>query len=90
MAELDCAKEQFYNAEVLTREAGDRQLRARIDALDGLRADLRSTWENRFDACSEDGGRLPDLHPDVMARIEQAHLRSGPQRALKRQADGSV
>lgn len=78
MAELDSAKEQFYNAEVLTREAGDRELRARIDALDGLRADLRSTWEDRFNAhcatCSEDDGRLPELHPDVMARIEQAHL----------------
>jgi hypothetical protein len=49
MAELDSAKEQFYNAEVLTREAGDRQLRSRIDALDGLRADLRSAPTRRRD-----------------------------------------
>lgn len=79
MVEVGSAKEQFYNAELVSRDLADKGLTNRHAAFAGLRADLRSTWEDRFNhhlAVSSDGHLLPGLHPDVMDRIDQHHDRA--------------
>jgi hypothetical protein len=76
--ELSSAKEQFYNAELILRDLQDKQLTKKLELLDGLRSDVRSTWEDRFNYHSAKGSErlLPELHGDVMGRIEQAHDQS--------------
>jgi len=75
--ELDSAKEQFYNAELVARDLADKGEVPRLVAFNGLRADLRSTWEDRFNhhtAITLPAERLlSGLHPDVMERIDRAH-----------------
>ncbi|MBF6621556.1 MAG: hypothetical protein ITG02_15170 [Patulibacter sp.] len=76
LIEVDSAKEQFYNAELVGRDLADKGLLKRLEAFAGLRADLRSVWEDRFNYHSGaviDGRALPDLHPDVMDRVDRAH-----------------
>ena len=66
LIEVDSAKEQFYNAELVDRDLADKGLATRLAAFAGLRADLRSVWEDRFNhhsAGSDDERLLPDLHP---------------------------
>jgi hypothetical protein len=74
--EHDSAKQQFFNAELLSREVADKRVAEHILALQAERADLRSIWEDRYNrACGEaSGGRLlPSLHADVMDAIERRH-----------------
>jgi hypothetical protein len=75
--EHESAKQQFFNAEVLSREVADKRVAEHVHALEAERADSLSMWEDRYNrACSEldDGDDLlPTLHPDVMAAIEQRH-----------------
>lgn len=76
LTELDSAKEQFYNAELVVRDLADKGLVTREEGFHGIQADYRSTWEDRFNhhcASSGDGDRLPGLHPDVMERVDQSH-----------------
>ncbi len=71
------AKQQFFNAEVLSREVADKQVEEHIQALKAERADLLSIWEDRYNrSCGEPDvgdGLLPALHPDVMEAIERRH-----------------
>ena len=71
------AQQQFFNAEVLSREVADKRVAEHVLALQAERADLRSIWEdryNRFCANPDPGdGLLPELHPDVMEAIERRH-----------------
>lgn len=75
--EHSSAKQQFFNAEVLAREVADKRVAEQMQALEAERADILSIWEDRYNrACGEPDageGLLPDLHPDVMAAIEQRH-----------------
>lgn len=75
--EHSSAKQQFFNAEVLSREVADKRVPEHVQALEGERADLLSIWEDRYnDACREPDagdGLLPRLHPDVMSAIERRH-----------------
>jgi hypothetical protein len=76
MVEIDSAKEQFYNAELVERDLADKGLSRRLEAFAGLRSDLRSVWEDRFNHHCTTAGRerlLPELHPDVMERVDRAH-----------------
>jgi hypothetical protein len=77
ITELDSAKQQFFNAEVLAREVADKRVVEHMQALEAERADLRSIWEDRFNkACADpDLGDdlLPGLHPGVMEAIERRH-----------------
>jgi hypothetical protein len=76
LVEVDSAKEQFYNAELVDRDLADKGLVNRVAAFSGLRSDLRSVWEDRFNyhsASLPDGRLLPGLHPDVMDRVDRAH-----------------
>lgn len=70
------AKQQFFNAELLSREVADKRVGEHMLALQAERADLRSIWEDRYNrACSAaaEDGLLPDLHPEVMEAIERRH-----------------
>lgn len=75
--EHESAKQQFFNAEVLSREVADKRVAEHLGALEAERADVLSMWEDRYNrACgeTEDGdGLLPTLHPAVMNAIEQRH-----------------
>ena len=74
--ELDSAKQQFFNAELLSREVADKRVTEQMLALQAERADLRSIWEDRYNrACGDASadGLLPQLHPDVMEAIERRH-----------------
>jgi hypothetical protein len=77
IAELESAKQQFFNAEALAREVADKRVAEHMQALQAERADLRSIWEDRYNkSCAEpDGGDglLPELHPEVMEAIERRH-----------------
>ena len=77
-AELEAAKREYFNAEILAREVLDKGVR---DELKGLRdgdASIHSLWEHQFNAACEEhaGNRLPGLHLDVMAdvRAERSSL----------------
>lgn len=74
--EHDSAKQQFFNAELLSREVADKRVTEHVLALQAERADLRSIWEDRYNrACGDasDDGSLPNLHADVMEAIERRH-----------------
>lgn len=75
--EHDSAKQQFFNAELLSREVADKRVAEHVLALQSERADLRSMWEDRFNqACatsSTEEDLLPGLHPAVMEAIERRH-----------------
>jgi hypothetical protein len=76
MVEIDSAKEQFYNAELVERDLADKGLGGRLALFEALRADLRSVWEDRFNhhcTTEAEGRLLPQLHPDVMDRVDRAH-----------------
>jgi len=70
------AKQQFFNAELLSREVADKRVAEHVLALQAERADLRSIWEDRYNhACTAtaEDGLLPNLHPEVMQAIERRH-----------------
>jgi hypothetical protein len=71
------AKQQFFNAEVLTREIADKRVDEHIHALEAERADLLSMWEDRYNKAAAQldagDGLLSSLHPDVMEAIERRH-----------------
>jgi hypothetical protein len=77
IAELESAKQQFFNAEALAREVADKRVPDHMNALRAERADLRSIWEDRYNKactdCDDAEGLLPPLHPEVMAAIERRH-----------------
>jgi hypothetical protein len=48
------AKQQFFNAEALSRDVADKRVAEHVLALQAERADLRSIWEDRYNqACAE-------------------------------------
>jgi hypothetical protein len=76
LTELDSAKAQFYNAELIVRDLADKNLDRRAASYRGMQSDYRSTWEDRFNhhcALNEGEDLLPELHPDVMERIDLSH-----------------
>lgn len=76
--ELDSAKREFFNADLMAREVMDKGVPAELMALAAADADVQAIWEHRFNsACVTTQGRqLPTLHVDVMAdiRSERASL----------------
>lgn len=71
------AKQQFFNAELLSHDVADKRVPDHVRALQAEKADIRSIWEDRYNrACVEstsEDGLLPGLHPDVMEAIERRH-----------------
>ena len=70
-AELEAAKREFFNAEILAREVLDKGVRHELEGLRDGDASIHSLWEHRFNAACEEhtGKRLPGLHRDVMADV---------------------
>lgn len=76
--ELNSAKREFFNADLMAREVMDKGVPGELRALASADADVQAMWEHRFNsACmTTDGRQLPTLHVDVMADIrgERASL----------------
>ncbi len=80
VAELDAAKQEFFNAELVTRDVADKGNDPEIRYLESVRAESFSMWSHRYNhRCSEEGGDplMPGLHSEVMEALEQHHYVSG-------------
>jgi hypothetical protein len=76
VAEVESAKRQFFNADLLAREVADKQVPEHTQALETTQGEAHALWETRFNAaCAVVPGdpRLPGLHGQVMVAIEQHH-----------------
>ena len=70
-AELEAAKREYFNAEILAREVLDKGVRHELEGLRDGDASIHSLWEHQFNAACEGhtDNRLPGLHRDVMADV---------------------
>jgi hypothetical protein len=74
--EVEAAKHQFFNAEILSRDVADRAVPEEMSVLSSSRAGVHALWENRFNQrCAADPADqlLPGLHAEVMDAIQQFH-----------------
>ncbi|HEV3166811.1 MAG TPA: hypothetical protein VGZ22_22480 [Isosphaeraceae bacterium] len=81
VAEVEQAKRQFFNADVMRREVADKAVDAELQELESCLAEVHSLWEIGFNQkCEENpsGNLLPGLYPSVMRDIHGIHL-SKPQ-----------
>jgi hypothetical protein len=83
--EVESAKHEFFNADLLARETLDKGVRAEIEALGEADSIVHGIWEARFNASTQTylGDRLPGLHAEVMGDIREsvafpAGLPAGP------------
>lgn len=69
--ELEAAKREYFNAEILAREVLDKGVRHELKGLRDGDAGIHSLWEHQFNAACEEnaGNRLPGLHKGVMADV---------------------
>ena len=83
--EVESAKYEYFNAELMAREIADKGIRAELDALGEADAVAYGIWEARFNAVSRQhlaDPLLPGLHAAVMSEIREsgafpADLRAG-------------
>jgi hypothetical protein len=74
--ELESAKQQFFNTDLMRREVADKGVDGELQELESCLADTRALWETRFnEKCEEHAGRdpLPSLYSSVMLAIEARH-----------------
>lgn len=80
------ARRAFFNAEVMTRDVQEREVRSELDALSSVQADLHQMWHTRFEAeraeRDDASTALPGVYPSVMAAVE-AHHQTSPSPALR-------
>jgi hypothetical protein len=79
--EVEAAKHQFFNAEILSRDVVDRAVPEEMNLLSSSRAGVHALWENRFNQrCAADPAdeMLPGLHPEVMDAIRDFHYAERP------------
>jgi hypothetical protein len=89
IAEVESAKHQFFNAEILSRDVADRGIQEEINVLSSSRAGVNAMWETRFNhRCAADTSDelLPGLHADVMDAIQAFHYAERPQERAVRMA----
>jgi len=80
VAEVDQAKRQFFNADVMKREVADKAVEAELEELESCMAEVHTIWEIGFNQkCEQNPSRnaLPELYPDVLNEIKQIHLAKG-------------
>lgn len=80
VAELDAAKQEFFNAELVSRDVADKGNEIEIRYLDSVRAEALSLWSYRYnERCSVEDGNplLPGLHSLVMRALEEHHRSAG-------------
>ena len=81
--ELNAAKREFFNAELLEREVIDKGHAEEVEELTARQMELLSLWESRFNAkFVVPGDNLRALHPEVMHAADDHHGTS-PLRALR-------
>ncbi|WP_159400334.1 serine/threonine protein kinase [Streptomyces sp. XY431] len=75
MLECDEAKEEFFNAEILSHEISDKGMTEEIQALAEARQRLGSLWAQRFNTATQAGDdrRLIGLYVEVMDAIRDYH-----------------
>ncbi|MCX7748571.1 MAG: hypothetical protein N2645_17035 [Clostridia bacterium] len=76
--ELNSAKTQFFNAELISQEVFDKNDTTECNALLSLYEKLRSVWETRFNLClySSNTDEIKSLYPNTMITIEQQDANS--------------
>lgn len=74
-AELEAAKREYFNAEILAREVLDKGVHHELVGLRDGDAGIHSLWEHQFNAACEGhtSNQLPGLHRDVMADVRAEH-----------------
>lgn len=72
--ELDSAKRQFFNADLVAREIAHKAVPAEIAALSSVDATLHGLWEMQFNDCTTEG-TLPALHGKVWREVRSEHER---------------
>jgi hypothetical protein len=79
ISELDAAKQEFFNAELVARDVADKANQVEVQYLDSVRAEALSLWSYRYNQRCKEGASplLPGLHSDVMAALEQYHRSAG-------------
>ncbi|AEY94312.1 serine/threonine protein kinase (plasmid) [Streptomyces hygroscopicus subsp. jinggangensis 5008] len=70
--ELDGAKRQFFNADLVAREIAHKGVPAEVRALTSADATLHGVWETRFNECCADDS-LRRLHSLVWADVRAEH-----------------
>lgn len=74
------ARRAFFNAEVMTRDVQEREVRRELDALRSVQAELHQMWHTRFEAeraeRDDSTTALPGLYPGVMTAVEAYHQAS--------------
>jgi hypothetical protein len=81
IGELQSAREEFFNAELLVREVNDKGVEQEVAGLHTVRSETRSLWSQEYnDSCEKNAGAdsLPGLHGAVMRAIRDLHLVQGP------------
>ncbi|WP_338684001.1 hypothetical protein QD712_26015 [Streptomyces acidiscabies] len=75
MVECDDAKEEFFNAEILSHEVTDKAVPEEIDALARSKSELGSIWAQRFNVSCQvnPDGALVGLYVDVMDAVRDHH-----------------
>jgi hypothetical protein len=89
VTEVESAKHQFFNAEILSRDVADRGVVEEINQLSSSRAGVHAIWENKFNqrcTADADDDLLPGLHADVMEAIQTFHYAEQPQEKAVRMA----
>jgi hypothetical protein len=74
--EIEGAKRQFFNADLMKREVADKGVEAELQELATCFAEVHSIWEVQFNGkCAEHptDETLPGLYPRVMGEISQMH-----------------
>ncbi|MDX2403906.1 serine/threonine protein kinase [Streptomyces microflavus] len=66
--ELDSAKRQFFNADLVAREVAHKGVPSEVAALSSADATLHGIWEMQFNECSSEGS-LPALHGRVWREV---------------------
>lgn len=80
IVELQAARSEFFNAELLVRDVSDKGLDQELECLRTIRSEAHSLWSHEFtDACEmTDAGHLPGLHGAVMRALREIHHGQGP------------
>ncbi|ATL31499.1 serine/threonine protein kinase [Streptomyces formicae] len=70
--ELDSAKRQFFNADVVAREIAHKGVPAELKALRSTDETLHGLWEARFNQCWVED-KFPRLHAEVWSDVRAEH-----------------
>jgi hypothetical protein len=80
------ARTAFFNAEVMTRDINEREVKVELDELRSVKLTVEQKWANRFEgACARaetDSIELPGLFPDMCKAVEEYHSMA-PSRVLR-------